>query len=73
LCLCPRVLVAFDAEVDKGDVAAAWWVRVLPNAQRWRPYGDDANAQRWRPYGDDANAMAQGGADVRAWVAASVQ
>jgi hypothetical protein len=55
------VLVAFDAEVDKGDVAAAWWVRVLPNAQRWRPY--------W----DDANAMAQGGADVRAWVAAGVQ
>ena len=57
LAMCPLVLVSFDAEPDKGDKAAAWWVEVLSNAQRWRPY--------W----GDANAMAQAGVDLRHWVA----
>jgi hypothetical protein len=60
LALCPLVLVSFDAEVDKGDRAAAWWVGVLPNAKRWRPL--------WA----DANAMAQDGADLRGWVLAGL-
>jgi hypothetical protein len=55
----PRVLVAFDAE-DKGDEASTYWLDVLPNAKRWRPY--------WK----DANAMAQDGADVRGWIAAGL-
>jgi DNA primase len=59
LALAPQVLVAFDAE-DKGDEAAAYWLDLLSNARRWRPY--------W----NDANAMAQDGADVRAWVAAGL-
>jgi DNA primase len=54
-----QVLVAFDAE-EKGDAAAAYWLDVLPNAKRWRPY--------WK----DANAMAQDGADVRGWIAAGL-
>ena len=29
-----RVLVAFDAERDKGDADAEWWTRRLGNAQR---------------------------------------
>jgi DNA primase len=61
LTMCSRVLVAFDAEVDKGDKAAAWWAKVLPNAKRWRPF--------W----GDANAMAQEGVDVRAWVIAGLE
>jgi hypothetical protein len=60
LALCSLVLVAFDAEEDKGDKAARYWINVLSNARRWRPY--------W----DDANAMAQAGADVRAWIGVGV-
>jgi hypothetical protein len=57
----PLVLVAFDADENRaGDKAAAWWLGVLPNGRRWRPY--------W----DDANQMAQDGADVRAWVEAGL-
>jgi len=55
LSLCPTVLVSFDND-DAGEKAARWWLAVL------------ANAKRWRPYWGDANAMAQDGADVRAWV-----
>ena len=59
LALPPLVLVAFDAD-DAGDKAAAYWLRVLTKAKRWRPF--------W----GDANAMAQDGADVRAWLAAGL-
>lgn len=59
---CPQVLVALDADPDptKGDRAAAWWVDVLPNARRLRPW--------W----GDANAMHQDGADLRAWISAGL-
>ena len=59
LALASLVLVAFDAD-DKGDKAAGYWLGVLPNAKRWRP--------SW----GDVNAMAQGGADLRAWVLAAL-
>jgi len=59
LALCSVVLVAYDADAP-GEAAAAYWLELLPNARRWRPY--------W----EDANAMAQAGADVRAWVAAAM-
>ena len=38
-----RVLVAFDAERDKGDADAEWWIQRLGNAQRLRPLWSDAN------------------------------
>jgi DNA primase len=57
---CPLVLVSFDAEKDKGDKAAAWWVDTLENARRWRPYYEDVNA------------MVQAGADISDWVLAGV-
>ncbi len=62
LAACPLVLVALDADLDpnKGARAAAWWVDVLPNAKRWRPW--------W----GDANAMHQDGADLRAWISAGL-
>jgi hypothetical protein len=62
LAACPLVLVALDADLDpnKGARAAAWWVDVLPNAKRWRPW--------W----GDANAMHQEGADLRAWISAGL-
>jgi DNA primase len=34
----PAVLVAFDTE-PSGERAARWWLKKLPNAQRWRPIG----------------------------------
>jgi len=37
------VLIAFDAEKDKGDKAVKWWMDRLENAQRLRPLWDDAN------------------------------
>jgi hypothetical protein len=51
-----QVLVAFDAE-DTGDTAVHWWLERL------------ANAQRLRPWWQDANQMLQDGADLRAWMA----
>ena len=54
------LFVAFDAEVDKGSEAARYWLHVLSNARRWRPY--------W----EDVNRMLQDGADVRRWIAAGV-
>jgi DNA primase len=36
LAVCPRVLVAFDADTG-GDDAARWWTGKLPNARRLRP------------------------------------
>ena len=53
------VLVAYDND-DPGNQAATYWLEVLPNAKRWRPY--------W----NDANQMQQDGADVGAWIAAGV-
>lgn len=55
LAAAPLVLIAYDAD-EPGEQAAAYWLEVLPNAKRWRPF--------WQ----DANAMAQEGADLRAWV-----
>lgn len=54
------VLLSFDAD-DAGEAAAAWWLGVLANAKRWRPY-----------WGKDAAEFAQSGADVRAWVLAAL-
>jgi hypothetical protein len=56
------VLVGLDADEDplKGDRAAAWWVGLL------------ANARRWRPWWADANQMHQDGADLRLWLAAGL-
>ena len=59
LALCSVVLVAYDADAA-GEAAAGYWLEVLDNGRRWRPY--------W----EDVNAMAQDGADVRAWVAVGV-
>jgi len=59
LALCSVVLVAYDADAA-GEAASGYWLEILDNARRWRPY--------W----EDVNAMAQAGTDVRAWVAAGV-
>ena len=56
LALPPCVLVAYDNEPDKGDVAAKYWLEALQNAKRWRPY--------W----NGANAMATDGAHVWRWM-----
>ena len=55
-----RVLVAFDAERDKGDADAEWWIERLGNAQRLRPL--------W----NDANQMLQDGVDMRKWISAAL-
>lgn len=59
LALCSKVLVAYDAE-EAGDQAAEYWLSVLENARRWRPY--------W----GDANAMAQEDIDLKDWIAAGL-
>lgn len=50
------LLVAYDND-DAGNQAAAYWLEVLPNAKRWRPY--------W----SDANQLQQDGVSVAAWIA----
>lgn len=55
-----RVLVAFDAERDKGDADAQWWTKRLGNAQRLRPL--------W----NDANQMLQDGIDLREWISTAL-
>ena len=60
LALAPLVLVAFDAD-DAGEQASNYWLDVLENARRWRPY--------W----DDASGLAHDGADVRAWIQKGVE
>ena len=54
LASCGVVLAAFDDD-EAGEEAAAYWLDVLPNARRWRPY-----------YGKDANGLATGGGNVAA-------
>ncbi len=56
LASCGVVLAAFDDD-EAGEEAAAYWLDVLPNARRWRPY-----------YGKDANGLATSGGDVAAWI-----
>jgi DNA primase len=56
LALCSVVLVAFDAD-QAGESASEWWLSVLRNAKRWRPYFDDPAA------------LAAAGMDLRFWVA----
>ncbi len=56
LAACCVVLVAFDGD-EAGEEAAAYWLRVLPRARRWRPY-----------FGKDANDLATSGGDVAAWI-----
>jgi hypothetical protein len=53
------VLVAYDAD-EAGDRQASYWLQVLPEARRWRPF--------WA----DANQMAQDGVDLRAWISAGL-
>lgn len=59
LALASEVLIALDAD-DAGDGAASWWLGVLENGRRWRPYYDDPGQ------------MLQDGADVRGWVLAGL-
>ena len=57
LALAELVLVAYDRDLNKaGDDAAEYWLRVLPNARRWRPW--------W----DDPNRLAMDGVDLRDWL-----
>jgi hypothetical protein len=55
-----RVLVAFDAERDKGDADARWWIQRLGNAERLLPL--------W----SDANQMLRDGVDLREWISATL-
>lgn len=59
LALCPRVLVAFDAD-QAGEDARQYWLGVL------------ANGKYWRPFWSDANGMQQTGGDLRQWIAAGL-
>jgi hypothetical protein len=55
LALCSEVLISLDADTA-GDYASLYWLDVLPNSRRWRPYFDDAAA------------MLHSEQDVRGWV-----
>lgn len=59
LALCPRVLIAFDAD-KAGEEARQYWLSVLPNGRYWRPF--------W----GDANGMQTGGGDLRGWIVAGL-
>lgn len=59
LALCSEVLVSLDAD-QAGDAASSYWLDVLPNARRLRPY-----------YSDPAQ-MLQDGQDVRGWIRAGL-
>jgi DNA primase len=62
LAAAPCVLLAFDCDRNgAGDGAAAWWLKVLPNAVRWRPLLHDVNAMHVR------------GVSVRKWAAAGIE
>ena len=43
-----------------GDTATRYWLQLLPNARRWRPF--------W----EDANQMARDGVDLRSWLKAGL-
>lgn len=60
LATCGRVLVAFDSD-NAGEEKADYWLKILSNARRWRPF-----------YGKDANELATAGGDLRAWVHAGI-
>jgi DNA primase len=59
LSLASTVLVAYDSD-EAGEAASRYWLDVLPNARRWRPY--------W----GDTNEMAQAGINLRPWVKAGL-
>jgi len=59
LALSPAVLVAYDTD-EPGEKAAGYWLDVVKNAKRWRPY--------W----GDANGLAQEGVSVRNWIDAGL-
>jgi len=52
------VLVPFDAG-DSGDDAASYWLRVLPNARRWRPYWGFPNSMLEADYYDPDSQLLQ--------------
>lgn len=56
----PTVLISYDTN-DAGERAARYWLRMLPNSRRWRPY--------W----EDLNQMVQDGACLRSWLAATLE
>jgi len=56
----PLVLVSTDNDAE-GERAAQFWLSVLPNSRRWRPYVDDANT------------MSLSRIDVRAWVCTGLE
>ena len=60
LALCSVVLVSFDDDAG-GEEASKYWLGVLSNARRWRPY-----------YGKDPEGLARAGGDLRAWVLAGL-
>ena len=59
LALARPLLVAFDAD-DGGEKAADYWLRILPQARRWRPY--------W----EDVNAMLRDGVAIQEWLGAGL-
>lgn len=59
LALASQVLIALDAD-DAGDHASRYWLDVLPNGKRWRPYYSDPSQ------------MLQDGQDVRGWLLAGM-
>lgn len=61
LAAAPLVLLAFDAEPDKGDLAARRWAGLLPY-----------NSRRWRPLLKDVNDMHRAGLSVRDWIKAAL-
>ena len=62
LAVTPLVLVAFDSDANgAGDQAAKYWLEVLKNARRWRPW--------W----NDANTLLQDNVDVRSWITAGLK
>lgn len=59
LALSPAVLITYDND-EGGEQAAGYWLDVLKNAKRWRPY--------W----GDANGLAQEDVNVRNWILAGL-
>jgi DNA primase len=55
----PVVLISFDLD-EAGEKAARYWLDILPQARRWKPY--------W----EDVNAMLRDGVSLRSWLAAGL-